>query len=181
MFGVTSYDLLNFYLFKSIAVIWMKRPNDFCFADLCYNLLLLLVENISLSTLLPFTYYQEKSIFVVTLIGDFPKLDCDTYYICTTSIQRHKWLQTKMYRNSDTVFWYSISCPLTWCNSILFAVLAPETTLWNYLVTNQKLYSIKLVFKANTPSKMDHAMWKGVKIKPENSVGSCVHFLFEVI
>ena len=142
MFGVTSYDLLNFYLFKSIAVIWMKRPNDFCFADLCYNLLLLLVENISLSTLLPFTYYQEKSIFVVTLIGDFPKLDCDTYYICTTSIQRHKWLPRKMHTTSDTILWYSslnsFTLYHTFCSDCYLSI---ETTKLRFLIGCWNIYT----------------------------------------
>ena len=34
----------------------------------------------------------------------------------TTSFQRQKWLQTKMYIISDTVFWHSIPCPFTWCD-----------------------------------------------------------------
>ena len=49
----------------------------------------------------------------------------------------------KKLTNSDTVLMYSISCP------------SLGVTGGNPLVRNQKL-SIKLVFKANTTSKMDY-------------------------
>ena len=67
---------------------------------------------------------------------------------------------------------------LAW--SILFGVLAWETTFLLVEILQQPIKNFHFkVFKANTPNKMDHTMWKGMKNFAGKWCRKLCAFLFE--
>ena len=81
-----------------------------------------------------------------------------------TSFQRHRWPKTKMYKICDTVFWHFVSCPFHWWVLCFVPNNCPRNHIW---VGENSLSAIRSfywsVFNANTPSKMNHTMLKGMQ------------------
>ena len=101
--------------------------------------------------------------------------------IQNTSFQIQKLLQTKIYTNSNTTFWHSFLCSFTWYD-LFCSECCPQKLLSNWwkFFNSQSEAPIYVVFKANTPNKMNHTMRKSMKNCARKWFQKLCTFLFEV-